>query len=308
MQIALVINGSKSPQLQALRDQVERLRRCGHEVQPFVTFEPGDARRMARDGASDGAELVLAAGGDGTVNEVANGLNDFLGGRADAFPRLGIIPVGTANDFANALGLPQEVGAAIDVAVGGVPRRLNVARVNDRCFLNVSTGGFGAQATKGAPAEGKRLLGTLAYALTGARELMAMEPCEGSFSTDDRVVYEGPFVLFAVGNTERTGGGNLLTPRADPADHLLDLCVVKEVSKMEFTGLLRALRSGQHLDDPAVVYVQAERFLVRSDADLDVNADGEPVEASRTFEYALAGYRLPVMVPAGTETGPPPVQ
>ena len=298
MQIALVINGSKSSHLQALREQVKRLRGMGHEVQPFVTFEPGDARRMARDAAGAGAELVLAAGGDGTVNEVANGLNDFLGGRANAFPRLGIIPVGTANDFANALGLPQGVEAAVDVAVGGVPRRLNVAMVNDRCFLNVSSGGFGAQATKGAPAEGKRLLGTLAYALTGARELIGMHPCEGSFSTADQVVYEGPFVLFAVGNTERTGGGNLLTPRADPADHLLDLCIVKEVSKMEFTGLLRALRNGQHLDDPAVVYVQAERFLVRSEADLAVNADGEPVSESRSFDYALAGYRLPVVGPA----------
>ena len=78
MLICLIANGTKPAHLPALREQVERLRELGHEVRPSVTFERGDARRMAREGAEGGAELVLAAGGDGTINEVVNGLHDFL--------------------------------------------------------------------------------------------------------------------------------------------------------------------------------------------------------------------------------------
>ncbi|MBW3628023.1 MAG: YegS/Rv2252/BmrU family lipid kinase [Gemmatimonadetes bacterium] len=297
MQIVLIINGSKPGHYEELRKQVERLRELGHHVKASVTFEPGDARRMAREGVVSGAELVLVAGGDGTLNEVANGVNDCLGGSAEAAPRMGIIPVGTANDLANALGLPTPVEEAVNIALRGAPRGLNIATVNQRCFLNVSTGGFGAQATRDAATEGKRLFGALAYALNAARQLVGLEHHTGSFTCAEGPIYDGPFVLFAVGNTERTGGGNLITPRANPSDHLLDLCVVKDVSRLELTRLLPALRSGQHLDDPAVVYMQSPAFSVEAPLDLAVNVDGEPLLHSGRLCYGVSPYRLPVLTP-----------
>jgi diacylglycerol kinase (ATP) len=297
MRIVLITNGNRPTHLQALREQVDRLRSQGHEVRPFVTFEPGDARRMAMEGAA-WAEVVLAAGGDGSINEVANGLHDFVMTDAGPMPRLGIIPLGTANDLANALEIPGDIAEAVDVGVEGTPRRIAVATVNDRCFLNVSTGGVGAEATHEAPAEGKRLLGTFAYALTGVKKLIGLEALHGRFSTPDGPIYEGPFLLYAVGNSERTGGGNLLTPHADPSDHFLDLCVVKEVSRFEFTKLLPSLRSGQHLDDPAVIYVRSERFVVDSMEPLAVNADGEPLPAGVRYDYSVSDCWLEVLTPA----------
>ena len=302
MLVALIINGTKPTHLPALHEQVARLRGLGHEVRPSVTFEQGDARRMAREGAEGGAELVLAAGGDGTINEVANGLHDFLAAGGGESPRLGIVPMGTANDLANAIGIPGDIAEAVEVALGGTERRVNIATVNDRCFLNVSTGGVGAEATKEAPQSGKKLLGPLAYAITGVKKLMALEALQGRFWNADGVIYEGPFLLFAVGNSERAGGGNLLTPHADPTDHLLDLCVVKEVSKVEFAKLLPALRAGEHLDDPAVLYLQARAFTLEAAEDLAVNADGEPLTACRKFEYGVSPHTIPVLVPATEES------
>jgi diacylglycerol kinase (ATP) len=295
VRISLIINGNKPAHQPALREQVERLRSLGHEVRPCVTFEDGDAMRMAGEGAAWGAELVLAAGGDGTVNGVANGLHEFAKARGGAVPRMGIIPMGTANDLANALEIPGEIPEAVEVALSGSARPVAIGTVNDRCFLNVSTGGVGAQATHEAPQESKRLLGPLAYAVTGVKKLIGLEAVHGRFSGPAGLIYDGPFLLYAVGNSERTGGGNLLTPHADPTDPFLDLCIVKEVSRLEFTKLLPALRSGEHLDDPAVLYVKASGFTVDAAEDLAVNADGEALPLSRSYRYAVSPYRLPIL-------------
>ncbi|HEX7024544.1 MAG TPA: YegS/Rv2252/BmrU family lipid kinase, partial [Gemmatimonadales bacterium] len=148
----------EDPRMEALREAVGRLRAGGHRVWPRLTFERGDARRFAEDAAQARCDVVVAAGGDGTVNEVVNGIV-----RCRWQPRLGIVPVGTANDFASGLGLPSAVPDAVGVAVQGRPLAVDVARVNRRYFINVSTGGFGAEATAASPTEQKRKLGAFAY-------------------------------------------------------------------------------------------------------------------------------------------------
>jgi diacylglycerol kinase (ATP) len=301
VRILLIINGNKPEHQPALREQVERLRALGHEVRPCVTFEDGDARRMAEEGAAWGAELVLAAGGDGTINGVANGLHDFAKTGAAEIPRLGIVPMGTANDLANALEIPGDIAEAVTVALEGTAWPVAIATVNCHCFLNVSSGGIGAQATHDAPQESKRLLGPLAYAVTGVKKLIGLEAMHGGFSSAAGVIYDGPFLLYAVGNSVRTGGGNLLTPHADPTDPFLDLCIVKEVSRLEFTKLLPALRSGEHLDDPAVLYVKAAGFTVEAREEVAVNADGEPLPPSRSYQYELSRFRLPVVTRAAPQ-------
>ncbi|HUH12686.1 MAG TPA: diacylglycerol kinase family protein, partial [Longimicrobiales bacterium] len=128
LRIALIIRpGVVEERLNELHAGVATLRAQGHEVTPRVTFESGDGRRLAMAAARTGYDLVIAAGGDGTLNEVVNGLT-----RAESPPRLAVVPLGTANDFAVGLRLPAEVGAAMRVAVEGEPRTVDVARVNDR--------------------------------------------------------------------------------------------------------------------------------------------------------------------------------
>ena len=295
VRISLVINAPDPETVETLRASVEALREDGHTVVPRLTFEGGDAARMAREAAEEGAELVVAAGGDGTINEVVNGLHDFLGAGGRRAPRLGIVPLGTGNDLAAALEIPADPAEAVRVAAAGRVRKVDVGMVNGRCFINVSSGGFGAEATEETPEETKRVLGGLAYVVTGVRKFVSLEVSTARFS-DDETVYEGPFLLFAVGNSGRTGGGNWLTPRADLSDGLLDLCVVKEMSRIDFVRLLPDLRAGRHLDHPAVIYRQVPRVEVTAERELSVNADGEPLR-DRHFEYRISPHRLTLCVP-----------
>jgi len=287
----------KPGSVEEVRGGVEKLRAAGHEVAARVTFEQGDAERFAREAADAGIDVVVAAGGDGTVNEVVNGL--VLGGRpgAASSPRLAILPLGTANDLATGLGIPTaDPEAALAVAVAGVPFPVDVPTVNGRCFLNVSTGGFGAEATDDAPQALKSVLGPVAYLLTGVRKFVRLEPSTARFVAGGETLHDGEFLVFAVGNARRTGGGMHLTVDAEMDDRLLDVCIVEHMGHVEFARIAPQLRAGRHVDHPRVTYRKVASLTIDAADELSVNADGEPVSASR-FDYAFAPGRLTLMVP-----------
>lgn len=297
--LSLIINPPSPDAVEALRAGVERLRRDGHVVHPRVTFETGDAHRFAWKSAELGADLVVAAGGDGTINEVVNGLQDWAedSGVGRALPRLGIVPLGTGNDLAGGLGIEGgDPEGALLAAAGGVPYEVDVARVNGRYFLNVSTGGIGAEATDQTSPDLKRVLGPVAYLVTGVRKFVQLRASRARFVSGGDTVYDGPFLLFAVGNAWRTGGGNWVTSEADPADCLLDLCIVAEMSHMEVVRIAPSVRAGRHVHDPRVTYLKCPEVVVEADEEITVNADGEPLTARR-FAYDLGERRLTLSVP-----------
>lgn len=283
--------GATAEQLDVLRAAVARMRADGVVVEVKPTFESGDGERRAAELAAGGVDLVVAAGGDGTLNEVVNGLAP--GARR---PPLAVVPLGTANDFALGLGIPADVAGALDVALNGQPLRVDLPLVNERYFINVSTGGFGAEATEHAPAESKRMLGAWAYLVTGARQFVDLRPVAGVVEADGRTVLDGEFLLFAVGNARQTGGGSLLTPRAELHDGLLDLLVVRAIPRLDFLAMLPDLRAGTHLESPDIVYGQAKRIVITTTDMVSVNADGEPTRGTR-FEYRVSPEPLIVMAP-----------
>jgi lipid kinase YegS len=303
MHVWLVIHSASEAAVESLRAGARRLREAGHVVVGRLSFEEGDPARFAAEAAERGADLVVACGGDGTVNEVVNGLCGWASrghGECGALPRLAIVPLGTANDLAAGLGIPAEIPDALAVAAGGRARPVDLGVVNGRRFLNVSVGGFGTDATEGAAGEVKRVLGPLAYVLRGVQELVEMDAAEGRFVAGGECLFAGPFLFFAVGNGRRTGGGNLLTPRADPSDGLLDVCIVPALSRAQFVALAPLLRSGRHVDRGEVIYRQVPALEVEADAPLRVNADGEPMEGTR-FAYGIEPGRLTLMLPGGSE-------
>lgn len=304
VRISLVISPSDSTALDSLRPHVQRLREAGHQVTAHLPFESVDACRFARNAVRAGADLVIAAGGDGTIHHVANGLHASMeeGGSA---PPLGIVPLGTGNDLAGALGFPADGGEAIRLILEGHPTLIDVGRLNGQCFVNVSTGGVGAEATEEAPDEVKRVLGRLAYLVTGLKKFVALDPSRARFIAPEGELYNGPFLIFAVGNGTRTGGGNFLTPSADMGDGLLDLCIVKEMSRMELLKLLPDLRAGTHLQHPAVLYRKVREIVVEPEAELSVNADGEPQEGPR-YVYSISPHKLRLMLPQGASLTPGP--
>lgn len=297
--IALVMRPQTDEARQAEIDAaVAALRASGHDVVVHLTEGDGDARRYACAASLDGCAVVAAAGGDGTVNGVVNGLVDAARSAPESEgAALAVVPMGTANDFARGLELPMNVHDALHVAAGGVPTRFDTGRVNGRCFINVSTGGFGADATQAASRGAKRWLGPLAYMVEGARQLASFTPGRAVFRIDGETVHDGGFIFFAVGNSALTGGGTRIAPRADPADGRLDVVLVCGSSRLDFLSLLPDLRAGTHLESPDVSYFRAHTVDVRPDGKVAVNADGEPVDG-RVFTYDVLDRPLTVMVPA----------
>jgi YegS/Rv2252/BmrU family lipid kinase len=279
--------------LEPLQRAVEQLRAEGHSVRARLTWERLDARRWARAAAMRGIDVVVAAGGDGTINQVVNGL-----AAADAGTRLGVVPLGTANDFARGLQLPFDVREALFSAVYGAPAPLDVARVNRRCFVNVSIGGFVAEATRRARPRAKRMLGGMAYALQGARLLAGYRPIPALFRADGNVIHDGGFAFFAVANARMTGGGTPVAPAARPQDGLLDVTLVTDFSRSGLLRLLPHIRAGTHLEQDGVISLRAREFTVEAVDDVPVNADGELV-AGDSFRYEVFSRHLTLMVPPG---------
>lgn len=292
MRISLIVRPrDRMPWMEEVRARVASLRDAGHEVAPRLTFERGDATRFARSAAESGVDLMIAVGGDGTVNEVVNGVAE-----TDWRGPLAIVPLGTANDFAMSLDLPEDVPGAFDIALEGADREVDLAQVNDRWFINVSTGGVAATATGETPSDTKRLLGPLAYLVTGVQKLPDLEPVPVTISTPDEDVFDGEIMMYAVGNGRRTGAGSHLTPDAELDDGQLDVLIVPGMTRMEFMTLAPRIRGGSHLDDPRVKYFRTEELVVESDRNLSVNADGEPVDGDR-LEYRIGARGLTLRVP-----------
>lgn len=288
MDIELIINTADADALQRLRERTSELRGRRHHVQARITFQAGDATEFARQAVSRGADLVICAGGDGTLNEVVNGILPPPGAAPSGVqPRLGIVPLGTGNDFAAFAGIPNDLDEAFAAAVGGSEREVDVAMLNGRYFLNVSSGGLGAEATEETSSRAKRLLGSAAYLVTGVRTFGSLEPSHGRFVSGSEVLYDGAFLFFAVGNGGRAGGGNRITPEADLTDGLLDLCVVSEMSRRELLRILPELRAGDHVENEHVTYRRVADLEIQPMGELAVNVDGEPVDAS-TLRYSVA--------------------
>jgi hypothetical protein len=191
----LVIHGARADD-PALRAAAEWARTIGHRIRAHVTWEAGDARRFAALAAERGTDAVLAAGGDGTINEVVNGL-------AGSSVPLGILPLGTANDFARQTGIPADPQQAMALVVEGEPVTVDLGMLNGRAFLNVSSAGYGAETTAETGAVAKGMLGPLAYALTGVRKLAGeLEPKRARLCAPG-VDREIEFMHFAVGARRR---------------------------------------------------------------------------------------------------------
>ncbi len=294
----VVVHGTRADSAK-LRTAVGLVRDLGHRVRVHVTWERGDARRLARRAAGRGDNVVVAAGGDGTLNEVVNGVL-AAGGRNHGPAAIGIVPLGTANDFARQVGIPSDIEAALRLAALGQSSRVDVGRVNGRAFLNVSTLGAAARVTREANASAKQALGVLAYAISGVRQLAANEPPTVARISGPGFSREIPFFLLVIGNGRATGGGTTVTPLADLNDALLDVCVIEPVARTSLAKLLVELRLGDHLDRDGVHYVQTPWLRVESARPLPANVDGESIRA-RTFEYVVEASAVELVAPTQTD-------
>ncbi|MGE5814069.1 MAG: diacylglycerol/lipid kinase family protein [Acidobacteriota bacterium] len=251
-------------------------------VDVAITAKGGDASLAAREAVASGCEYLFIAGGDGTLNEALNGVAAVEAG----FDRvtLGLLPLGTGNDFANAINIPAEPDAALDLLVTATARKFDVGRLDDRVFINVSAGGFVADVSDAVDSSLKSLAGRFAYLIGGAKVLLGAEPFECHVNGRARSC-----LMFAVCNAPMFGGGRLIAPDAAPDDGALDVCLVGAMSLLEFVGLLRRVASGSHVTDERVTYFAAREVDLAFDREVRVNTDGEVFSAASCHYGVLAG-------------------
>jgi lipid kinase YegS len=279
-----------------VREAVRAAREEGFPVDVRVTWEGEDASRFAREAALAGYEIVVAGGGDGTVNAVVAGLMG-VAGESSASPILAVLPLGTANDLARACGIPLDPSAALRLAVSGPASVVDVGQANGRHFINVATGGFGTQVTVATPSELKRILGGAAYLVTGLTHFSSIRPEHGRVSGPG-FAWEGAFLVLAVGNGRQAGGGHQLCPEAMLDDGLLDVRLLPQLPKEEIPEALRILlRDGIGGVRRTLVGARVPRLEIETEESLQINLDGEPLTGTR-FHFELLPRRLPMRLPA----------
>jgi lipid kinase YegS len=288
----LVVNG-KAAGDQALRVAVAHVRDNGHQLEVRVTWEHGDAARYAADAVREGVDVVIAAGGDGTINEVADGLLSAGGSSETA---LAVVPYGTANDFATGIGvLKGDPLKALLLAAEGAATPIDVGRVNGRIFVNVTSGGFGAEVTANTPPQMKKALGGAAYSLMGLVTVAKMNPYECKFTVPDGTVYEGSLLLMAVGNGRQCGGGYQVTPNAILNDGLLDVVAVHDAELQQLGMVLNELLDLTAETNQFVTYKQVTGFSLEASRPLQLNLDGEPY-LDTSFQFELLPEALPFIL------------
>jgi lipid kinase YegS len=239
--------------------------------------------------------MVIAGGGDGTVNEVAVGLADAVPG-GNPLPSLAILPLGTANDLARACKIPLDPFAALQLAVTGRTAEVDLGRANQRWFVNVATGGFGAQVTVATPNALKKILGAAAYLVTGLTHFTSIRPAQARFRGPG-FQREGAFWVLAVGNGRQAGGGHQLCPEAMLNDGLLDLHFLPQLPNDEIAEDLSALvREGTDAVRRKVVSARIPWLEIDADEPLQINLDGEPIADTR-FRFEAVPRRLGLKLP-----------
>jgi diacylglycerol kinase (ATP) len=249
-----------------------------------LTVSEGDATQLAAQAAQAGVDRLFVCGGDGTLNEVINGLAAVSG--ALDHVAVGIIPLGTGNDFATALGLPPDVEDAIPQLFDTPPVKVDLGRLNDRYFVNVSAGGFIAEVSDAVSEPLKNVAGKLAYLLGGAKVVLKYEPIAARVRLPDATTSHTLYT-FAVCNSRLVGGGRLIAPHAQVDDGLLDVCLIEAMPTAEFVALLRKVAGGDHIEDDRVTYVQTAELEVTFDRRIKINTDGQVLETDRCRYEAI---------------------
>lgn len=258
------------------------------EIPIVLTARSGDGEQAAKQALEAGCETLFVGGGDGTLNEVVNGIAATPG--ALKHVTFGVIPLGTGNDFAAALGIPDDVESALDVLLAGRTRNIDLGCVNGRVFANISGGGYIAEVSEAVTPQMKSIAGRLAYLVGGAQALWEFEPVGAVVTGEPGATrFATRLYAFAICNSRLIGGGKLIAPHAIIDDGLLDVCIIDEMPALEFVALLREVAQGTHTSDPRVRYLRATRLTLDFERMIKLNTDGEVLEASRCEYRVMPG-------------------
>lgn len=285
----LVLNGKKAGRPD-VREAVQALRGEGYSIEVRVTWEHGDLDRYVGEAIDRRLDRVIVGGGDGSVNEAVSAAM----GRPGTLPTFGILPLGTANDFATACGIPGDPLPALRLAITGAARPVDAVAANERFFVNVASVGFGAAITANTPVALKNFLGGGAYTVSGLAQALNFEPYPSLARIPGREI-EGQLLVGAVCNGRIAGGGQPLAPEALIDDGLLDVLVVNHFTATDLPAVIRELAEpgidGEFIKRFRVPWIEGE-----SDHEIPINLDGEPY-ATKKIRMAVVPGAIDLVVP-----------
>lgn len=264
------------------------LSRHGIPCEILLTRKPGDATIMARKAARQGADIVIAAGGDGTVNEVVNGL---VGTKTP----LGIIPLGTVNVLARELGIPLSASKAIKTIAEGTPKPIDLGIANGRYFTLMAGFGFDAEVVTNVLQPIKDWIGASAYVLKALETLAKYQATDIVLEMPEEI-YSAKAFLVIVANASTYTYNLHITPMATPDDGLLDICVFERpiTDRLGFMRQLVDLFINRHMYHKAVRFFRTTKVTLRSDPETFVQLDGDPF-GKTPVEISIDPQVLPVI-------------
>ncbi|MGI8316468.1 diacylglycerol/lipid kinase family protein [Halobacillus mangrovi] len=272
MKKAMVIVNPASGKEEAL-DYVEEIQSIlddkGYDVVISQTEKELDATRYCEDACKNEFDLVVSLGGDGTLHETINGMVDQA-----HRPLLGIVPLGTVNDFARALQLPLDPKEAVQSLRSDRSKKVDIGKFNERYFVNIVAIGSIAEATYEVTAEQKSKFGPLAYVMEGFKTLSSKEGYPLRIENEEKA-WEGECFLFLAALTNSTAGFEKLSPQAKVNDGLLHCYIIKNVSMIRLASIVTAILKGELKNQEDVEYFTAQHLDIHSENELITNVDGE---------------------------------
>jgi len=282
---------------QKQRPQAEAaLREAGVEFDIQESQSPGEAVEIARRAAVEGFSPIIAAGGDGTIGEVVNGL--YKADDSSTLGPLGVLPLGTANDLVHNLGMPLDLPRAAASIANGQTRRIDVGRVNDWIFCNNSAIGLEPVVTL-HNIRMKHTKGIVRYLLAALKAIAENHRWDMKIEWDEGV-YEGPISLVSVGNCPLTGGMFRMAPDADPADGRLTFVRGFAPTRRRMLSLLPRTITGSYIHQHGIDQHHTRSLRIQSLQPSPLQVDGElRTESGTHFEYDVLPARLDILVPNG---------
>jgi lipid kinase YegS len=263
-----------------VKDAIKTVRKEGHDFRVLVPFNKAEKPVVLQEALDQGATRIIAGGGDGTINAVANALVGDGSQKPDV--TLGICPLGTANDFARGCGLPtKDIAECLRIACSRDGREIDIGVLNGRNFINVASLGFGAEITATTPIDLKKALGGAAYTLMGMIKALNLSPYPGRVLVPGEDPIEGSMLFAAVGNNHFAGGGFDIAPLAKIDDGLLDLTAIRSDRGINLANIGKELEDPMNPDNIHVSYRQLAEFTIESEQKLHCNLDGEPMQKKK---------------------------
>ena len=282
----LILHGKQALN-EDVRAAVEQRRAQGWELAVRLTWEGGDAQRLVHEALDAGYTHVIAGGGDGTLREVCEAM-----AQADTEASLVLLPLGTANDFARAAGVPLAPDEALAL-LDAPAHAIDLGEVDGQVFLNMATGGFGSQVTANTSEDLKKVLGGAAYLFTGLSRFSELHAAYAELVGPD-FHWKGDLLALGIGNGRQAGGGQALCPDALADDGLLDISILP--APQEVVGTLKNLMAGGWGLDNLFVRERLPWVEIKTSEGLSINLDGEPMEGD-SLRFSVRKGALNIHLP-----------